>query len=178
MSDRNPTIPKNDPRIRHGQSTRQRKSPTYMSWQAMLVRCLRPYHVAYPRYGGAGITVCEKWRDFKAFYADVGDRPIGTSIDRIDNTKGYEPGNVRWATPVEQMRNIKTARFVTFRGKKTTVSEVAELSGITASLLRARLRNGWSLERAVSEKKHERHRIPVRADDTAAQLRALIRVSK
>ena len=82
--------------------------PAYRSWRAMCDRCHSPSSGQYPRYGAKGITVCDRWRkDFAAFYADMGDRPPGTSIDRIDGTKGYEPGNCRWATVAEQAANMR-----------------------------------------------------------------------
>jgi hypothetical protein len=80
-------------------------SSTYGIWAAMKTRCLNQNSPAYPYYGARGITVCERWMEFRKFLEDMGERPPGLSIDRIDNDKGYEPGNCRWATPLEQSHN-------------------------------------------------------------------------
>lgn len=80
-------------------------SPTYRSWHMMLQRCTNPRNTHYAYYGGRGITVCERWLKFENFLADMGERPLGTSIDRIDVDGNYEPGNCRWATPKQQMNN-------------------------------------------------------------------------
>jgi hypothetical protein len=80
-------------------------TPEYRTWCAMRERCGSKKHRAYPRYGGRGITVCERWQKFSNFLADMGARPPGTSIDRIDNNGNYEPGNCRWATAIQQRRN-------------------------------------------------------------------------
>ena len=85
---------------------RMTKTRTYKSWQSMKDRCLNPKATRYPQYGAKGITVCKNWRDsFEQFLADMGERPAGRTLDRIDNAKGYEPSNCRWATYFEQTHN-------------------------------------------------------------------------
>lgn len=80
-------------------------TPTYSSWSSMKSRCSNPDATGYEKWGGRGIKVCERWMDFKNFYEDMGDRPQGTSLDRIDNNGNYEPDNCKWSTPQEQAEN-------------------------------------------------------------------------
>lgn len=86
------------------------KTRTYNSWRAMLARCNDPKHRQYKDYGGRGIVVCPQWTEFECFLADMGERPPGRSIDRVDGDGNYEPGNCRWATRTEQNRNRRTTK--------------------------------------------------------------------
>ncbi len=127
----------------------------YNSWRAMKARCYQPKFHAYHRYGGRGITVCDRWlRSFGAFLTDVGPRPSQShSLDRFPNKDGnYEPGNVRWATPEEQQRNRGDNFCVTFRGETKSISEWADRLGFSNSKIlskRIKLR-GWSVDRALT----------------------------
>lgn len=87
-------------------------SPTYRSWSAMMQRCYNKRHTYFQHYGGRGIAVCDDWLNFENFYEDMGERPDGTSLDRIDNSKGYSPTNCRWSTRLEQNRNRSCSHTV------------------------------------------------------------------
>jgi hypothetical protein len=94
---------------RHGHAA-GRRSPTYMTWRAMLGRCYRPSIRGWEYYGGRGVTVCDRWREsFEIFLEDMGERPAGRTLDRIDPEGNYEPGNCRWSTLSEQRRNRRVA---------------------------------------------------------------------
>lgn len=128
--------------VKHGHAGKK-PSPTYESWHAMMQRCLNPSNEGYHRYGGRGITVCESWRDFQNFLADMGERPQGLTIDRIDNDKSYEPGNCRWATPKEQSNNRNNNVLVSYEGRTHTVAEVAAVLGLDQNVLAGRIKLGW-----------------------------------
>lgn len=113
------------PSLLHGHARKRKKSPTYHSWASMVKRCTNPNATRWGHYGGRGITVCARWRTFANFLVDMGEKPPGLSIDRIDNGRGYEPGNCRWATHREQCRNK--------RNSKLTADDVAAIRRASAA---------------------------------------------
>jgi hypothetical protein len=124
----------------------------YTAWAHMLGRCYRPTDEHYDRYGGRGITVCERWHSFENFYADMGPKPSPLhEIDRIDNDGNYEPGNVRWATKQQQSRNRSTNRIIEFGGRKLTLIEWSEISGVNRKTISDRLDAGWPTEKALTQ---------------------------
>ena len=131
---------------RHGMT----ESATHRSWEAMRTRCANENRDNFARYGGSGITVCERWQNsFEAFFADMGSRPPRTSLDRIDPTRGYEPGNCRWATAREQANNKTDNVCVTVDGRTQTVAEWARELGIAPYTLYGRLKRGDSPSAAI-----------------------------
>lgn len=132
--------------FKHG----SRNHYSYQSWYGMIQRCTNKNNKKWPRYGGRGITVCERWRKFENFLADMGERPEGTSIDRIDNDGNYEPGNCRWATQKQQGNNRGNNIRVIVSGKEVTASEASRMMGADRATVARRIRSGWSVEDSVS----------------------------
>jgi hypothetical protein len=118
---------------------------TYSLWQAMLAR------TRYGRedYAGRGISVCDEWKSFECFYADMGDAPEGMSLDRIDNNGNYELSNCRWATRQQQNTNKRNNVFIEWNGKRQTRSQWERELGMRPTTLRTRLKAGWPMERAM-----------------------------
>lgn len=106
-------------------------TPEHSVWAGMISRCTSPRDRNFSRYGGAGITVCDRWRKFENFRADMGARLVGMTLDRIDVNGNYEPRNCRWATSTEQNRNKGNNRIVTYQGMQMTLAEAAERAGIS-----------------------------------------------
>jgi hypothetical protein len=131
---------------RHGQS----KTRLYMVWAAMKRRCYNPRAAFYERYGGRGITVCDRWREsFVAFVEDMGERPPGHEIDRIDNDGNYEPGNCRWATRKEQVLNRAVVKLVTIGATTLPLRTWCDLSGVRYGKAIQRLFAGWAPHHAI-----------------------------
>lgn len=143
-------------RLRHGH-TDGGFSPTYNSWRAARERCCNPDFIGFKYYGGRGITICDRWRDsFEAFLEDMGERPQGRSLDRIDNDKGYEPGNCRWATAFEQRENQRPPQR---RGPKTDLIDqrfgtlrVAEFAGMLRGGAHWKCRCDCGVEKVIAAK--------------------------
>jgi hypothetical protein len=128
-------------------------TPTYRSWQAMKSRCSNPNDESYARYGGRRISVCDRWlgeNGFKNFYKDMGVRPKELTLERINNDGNYEPSNCKWATRKEQNRNTRTNRILEYGGRRQSLSAWAEEYGLNASLLSERLRNRWTIKKALN----------------------------
>lgn len=139
-------------RSQHGHARRATgMTPIYRSWHSMRQRCLNSRCQTYPRYGGRGISICQRWLDsFDNFLADMKERPPGTCLDRIDNDGNYSPENCRWATMKEQSNNHSRNVLLTYRGETRNVTEWSNALGFRPSTLRNRLRNGWPAEYALS----------------------------
>lgn len=137
----------------HGEGSRKQKSPEYKAWKGMKTRCHDPRDKSFERYGAKGVTVCGRWRNsFAHFLADMGRKPSPChSIDRIENSLGYQPGNCRWATDVEQANNHANNRKITFNGKTMNLGQWAKAIGIKPNTLGARIRAGWSLDQAMTK---------------------------
>jgi hypothetical protein len=134
----------------HGKS----RTPEYISWASMMERCEDPRFHAWGNYGGRGIVVCDRWRDFLNFLSDIGPRPTGTTLDRIDSNGNYEPGNCRWATDTEQSNNRRTNRRIECAGRTQTLTEWSREAGLSPDTLRGRLNSGWPIDRALTEPLH------------------------
>lgn len=132
----------------HGRSA----SPEYQIWKGMKKRCLNPAATAFKNYGGRGIGMAREWIDsFEAFLSEVGARPSPAhSIERKDNSKGYEPGNCRWATRAEQSRNTRRTHLVSYDGVELPMKDWAAKAGINYTTVANRLnRDGWTVEDAL-----------------------------
>jgi hypothetical protein len=141
------------PQFRHGHCAGGKKTKEWRAWNAMIRRCKYPSEDNFSRYGGAGITVCNQWQDsFECFLDEVGYAPSEKhSIDRIDHSGNYEPGNIRWATSSEQIINSSQARWIEFNGQTKTIGEWSSEIGINRQTIQMRLdKYNWSIERALT----------------------------
>jgi hypothetical protein len=135
---------------RHGYARDGIANRSYATWTAMRARCRSAKHPAWHNYGGRGIVVCPRWLTFENFLADMGDKPEGLELDRVDNDGNYEPGNCRWVNHVEQNQNRRDSYRVAYDGRTQCLTALSQESGFSRTTLRGRLRRGWSIERAMT----------------------------
>lgn len=139
-------------RKRNTQRDIDRRAQGYDSFKQMRRRCNDPTNIGFSNYGGRGIKVCERWSTFSAFIEDMGPRPPGMTLERIDPNGHYEPANCRWASRIEQSRNTRRNIWVEFRGQRMCLKDACQLAGLDKGTVRHRIVNmGWSPERALSE---------------------------
>jgi hypothetical protein len=141
-------------RLRHGDSRRGQRSQEYDIWSNMVRRCHDKTNPAYKNYGGRGIQVCSSWHDFATFLeyicSTIGRKPGAEyTLDRIDNDRGYEPGNIRWATRVEQIRNSRRVHLLSLHGVTASLAEWSQRLGIPYATIKWRLRRGWPVEKVL-----------------------------
>jgi hypothetical protein len=141
-----------NPSTKHGKSGDR----TYRIWAGIQQRCLNPNNSGYANYGGRGIRVCDRWKVFDNFLADMGEAPAGTSIDRIDNDGPYEPANCRWATRTDQNRNSRHNVMLTIHGRTQTMAEWGREAGIKPPTLSMRVKAGWPSDQLLRQPKVSR----------------------
>ena len=138
---------------KHGHYVGNVPTATYRIWSGMKSRCLNKNVPEYKNYGGRGIKVCERWMDFSNFLEDMGARPDGLSIDRVNNDGHYEPDNCRWATEIEQHNNRSDNTLLTYNGETLTISEWSRKLGINKHTLADRIRKSeWATEKVITSK--------------------------
>jgi hypothetical protein len=131
----------------HGDSN----SRTFISWSSMLGRCYNTNSTGYKNWGGRGLRVCDRWLIYDNFKEDMGTRPESTSLDRIDNSIGYEPSNCRWSTSEEQNNNTRATHKIKLMGKEMSISQWSKYLGIPRSTLSSRiLYSRWPVDKALN----------------------------
>jgi hypothetical protein len=126
-----------------------RKSTLIYTWESMLSRCYSPSNRKYPRYGGRGIRVCERWRKYQNFLSDMGERPEGYTLDRIDNNGDYCPENCQWADQKTQNRNRSDNRILRYRGVDRPIVVWADLFQMSRETIKSRIKRGISVAAAL-----------------------------
>ncbi|MER9217916.1 hypothetical protein NKI48_03125 [Mesorhizobium sp. M0644] len=135
----------------HGHARIDKRSPEYQCWLDLKQRCMNQDSQAFAYYGGRGIVVCDRWRDsFAAFLSDMGSRPAGMTLDRIDNDGNYEPGNCRWATRADQVANRGRSRTVVLNGQCLPLKTACQRLGLNHKTVAGRIDRGWPVERALT----------------------------
>lgn len=127
-------------------------TPTHRAWQNMRLRCLCPGTNGYKNYGGRGIKVCRRWYSFPLFVKDMGPKPEGTTLDRIDNDGNYGPGNCRWSPRHAQDRNKRNNVNIKFNGITMVQRDWARAVGLSPQIVSYRIKAGWSVDAALTTK--------------------------
>lgn len=141
---------------KHGHTSNRKFSKEFSTWAGMLDRCFNKNNNHFKNYGGRGITVCNRWKSsFQNFFDDMGVKPYGKSLDRIDNNGNYELSNCRWATHREQQNNRTNNNILELYGQKDTMSNWCRKFGITTSLFDNRKRLNWSIEKIFTTPKRK-----------------------
>lgn len=144
---------------RHGQRGKRHTTGAYKSWLSMINRCNPSNSDACPAYAGSGVTVCSRWMEsFESFYSDMGDRPKGHSIDRIDPAGNYEPGNCRWADPKTQAMNRKSTVITAVRGESLCLRDISKKYGIPNTTVTRRYAQGLRGEDLICTKNRNVYR--------------------
>lgn len=134
----------------HTRQDHGRRTRTWITWQSMKARCYNPDEPHYGIYGGRGVKICKEWLEsFESFLRDMGERPNGKTIDRIDTNGNYEPGNCRWATSFEQAQNRRDTIWIEFEGERKTLLGWAAKVRLPAHLIGWRIKKGWSARAAL-----------------------------
>lgn len=142
------------------------RHPLYKVWSHMLDRCFNPNNKSFKDYGGRGIVVCERWRfgsgaatGFELFVSDMGTRPDGWTIERVDVGPGYSPDNCKWIPKSDQTRNRRCVRLVTINGQTKIIGDWCKIHGVGYWTALRRMDRGWPPEEAVTTPPHK---IPTR----------------
>lgn len=139
----------------HGAWRNGKETGAHLSWRNMIDRCYRPKNPRFDIYGGRGIEVCPAWHDFRAFLKDMGERPLGLTLERLNTNNDYSPSNCKWSTQKDQQNNRCNNHRLIIDGVSKTVAQWAEVSPISVTTIYARLYAGWSAKRSVFEALHQ-----------------------
>jgi hypothetical protein len=137
--------------IKHGMTANGNISSEHRIWTGIKQRCYNRNNKDYSKYGGRGIRMCKRWYySFKAFYDDMGPRPTNASIDRIDNDKGYNKGNCRWATKEEQANNMSINNNHVMNGESKSIAQWCRIYNVHRTTISNRLKYGWNIKDALT----------------------------
>lgn len=137
---------------KHGHTANKQESRTWTTWRGMIDRCYTKSSTSYKKYGAKGILVCDRWRSFINFLEDMGERPAGKTLDRINGNEGYSPENCRWATAMEQSNNQKSNVKLIIDCREMNVSQAMRYYGVytKSGVYYSRIERGWPVDKVFS----------------------------